>query len=252
MDTVLGLIGAGIITLSACYYVLDILRGETRPQRTSWGVWALVGVLGFGTSESGGAGPGAWSAGVDGVASVLTFALSLHPRYGKPGGRRIDPLLGAVAVAGVVLWRWGPLDVTAAAASAVGCDIVALWPTLREGWQQPRTESLPSWSADMVGHLVCVAAVSNLSFAALAFPAYMVLATAAMTVVLVVRRRVGSGQPETAPATPPTPETRPDRTADVRQFGPVEVGDEAPDPIPGYGKAGTVSRSDFFSDGGMT
>jgi hypothetical protein len=188
MGAVLGLLGALIVACSAVYYAVDVVRGTTRPQRTSWGVWALVGVLGFGSADAGGAGPGAYAAGVDAVACAATFLMSLHPRLGKPGGRRTDLVLGAVAIVGVLLWRWGPLGNTGAAVLAVSCESIALWPTLREGWRHPELESLASWAADVAGNGLCIAAVATVSVASLAFPLYVLGAAVAMTVILVMRR----------------------------------------------------------------
>ena len=181
---VLGLTGAGIVAVSAVYYAVDVLRGGTRPQRTSWGVWALVGILGVASSDAGGAGPGMYAAAVDAVACAATFLLSLIPRYGKPGGRRLDPYLGLAAVAGVVLWQFGPLTDAGAAICAVTCDTVALWPTLRDARHRPDLESRLSWSADVVGNGLCLAAVGTASVAALVYPIFLVVAAAAMTTVL--------------------------------------------------------------------
>ncbi len=188
MRETMGLIGALVIAASAGYYLLDVLHGNTRPQRASWLVWAVVGVLGFATSDAAGAGPGAYAAGIDTVACVATFLISTSPRYGKPGGRRVDWLLAAAALAGVALWQWGALTTAAAAAAAVVCDAVALYPTLREAWRQPRLESLPSWGADVAGNACCVLAVSRPSLAALAFPGYLALAAAAVSGVLLLQR----------------------------------------------------------------
>jgi hypothetical protein len=181
---VLGLTGAGIVAVSAVYYAADVLRGGTRPQRTSWGVWALVGILGVASSDAGGAGPGMYAAAVDAVACAVTFLLSVFPRYGKPGGRRLDPYLGLAAVAGVALWQVGPLTDTGAAICAVTCDTVALWPTLRDARHRPNLESRLSWSADVVGNGLCLAAVGTVSVAALVYPIFLVAAAAAMTAVL--------------------------------------------------------------------
>jgi hypothetical protein len=181
---VLGLTGAGIVAISAVYYAVDVLRGSTRPQRTSWGVWALVGILGVASSDAGGAGPGMYAAAVDAVACAATFLLSLIPRYGKPGGRRLDPYLGLAAVAGVVLWQFGPLSDTGAAMCAVTCDTVALWPTLRAARHRPDLESRLSWSTDVLGNGLCLAAVGTASVAALVYPIFLVVAAAAMTTVL--------------------------------------------------------------------
>lgn len=200
MRELLGLVGAAIVAVSALYYAVDVVRGNTRPQRTSWAVWALVGLLGFASADAGGAGPGAYAAGIDAIACAVTFLLSLHPRFGKPGGRRTDLVLTAVAVAGVILWRAGPLGTTGAALLAVGCEVIALWPTLRDGWRQPATESLLSWSADIAGNGLCIAAVGTVSIASLAFPVYVLGAAVAMTLVLAVRRARTpiTGTPESA------------------------------------------------------
>ena len=190
----IGVLGAGIVTVSACYYLIDVLRGRTRPQRTSWAVWAFVGLIGFGTADAGGAGPGGYAAGVDAAACVITFAVALHPRFGKPGGRRSDVALIVLAMSAASAWRWGGLgDDAAAACCTVSCEVVALWPSVREAWRQPELESLASWTADLVGHLLCLAVVARAGLAALAFPVYMVLATATMSVVLTVRRRYATG-----------------------------------------------------------
>ncbi len=184
MRTMLGVTGALIVAVSAAYYLVDVLRGRARPHQASWLVWAVIGVLGFGTADDGGAGPGAYAAAVDAIAAVATFTLSLAPRFGKPGLRRADVVLGGFALAAVVLWRWGPLSTGWAAVLAVACDAVALWPTLREGWLRPEFESRSSWCADVLGNGLCLTAVASTSVAALAYPVYLLAACAAMTAIL--------------------------------------------------------------------
>ena len=100
MAEALGVLGALIIALAAIYYVWDIARGDTRPHRVSWGAWTVIGVLGYGTATEGGAGPGAYAAGIYLIAQFVTFGLSLLPCYGKPGGRWYDRPLGAARVVG--------------------------------------------------------------------------------------------------------------------------------------------------------
>jgi hypothetical protein len=208
MRTMLGTAGALVVAVSAAYYFADVLRGRTRPHQASWLVWAVIGVLGFGTADDGGAGPGAYAAAVDALAAVATFALSLAPRYGKPGLRRSDVVLGVTALAAVVLWRWGPLSTGWAAVLAVSCDAVALWPTVREGWLRPELESRTSWTADVLGNGLCLCAVGTASVAALAYPIYLLAACAAMTVILFRPRpaRVSADQrPASARSSPTTP-----------------------------------------------
>jgi len=208
MRTILGMAGALIVAVSAGYYFADVLRGRTRPHQASWLVWAVIGVLGFGTADDGGAGPGAYAAAIDALAAVATFTLSLAPRYGKPGLRRSDVVLGATALGAVVLWRCGPLSTGWAAVLAVTCDAAALWPTVREGWLRPELESRASWSADVFGNGLCLAAVGSASVAALAYPLYLLVACAAMTASLFRPRRASVSaepRPLTAHSSPTTP-----------------------------------------------
>jgi hypothetical protein len=183
-----GVCGAIVVAASAVYYLADVLQARTRPHQASWAVWAVIGVLGFGTANVGGAGPGAYSAAVDAVACMVTFAISLIPRFGKPGQRHTDVILAVIAVVGVVVWRWGPLPTSAATLLAVGCALVALWPTLREARHRPHLECRLSWAADVLGNAMCVAATATASVAALAYPVYLLLACVAMTVVLATPR----------------------------------------------------------------
>jgi hypothetical protein len=183
---IVGACGALVVAASALYYLADVLCARTRPHQASWAVWAVIGLLGFGTASVGGAGPGAYAAAVDAVACIVTFAISLLPRFGKPGLRRSDVVLAVVAVAGVLVWRWGPLPTSAATLLAVGCALVALWPTLREARRRPSLECRLSWGADVLGNAMCVAASATASLPALAYPVYLLLACLAMTSVLAV------------------------------------------------------------------
>jgi hypothetical protein len=96
----------------------------------------------------------------------------------------------------------------------VGCECVALWPTLREAWRQPELECLASWAADLVGSLLCVFALAHLTLAAVLFPVYLVAASAAVVAVLLVRRRAIGAPPPAHPA--PVP--------DIKVFPAYELG----------------------------
>lgn len=184
----LGISGALIVSIGALYYLYDIVWGETRPHRVTWAVWTCIGVLGFGVTDSAGAGPGAYVAGVYTIAYVVTFLLSLTRRYGKSGVRRTDIALCIAALAGVLLWRFGGMGDGPAAVLAVICDAAAVWPTVRETWLQPNTESVPTWSADVVGSALGLAAVTSFSFAANAYPTYLLVANALVLAVLLAGR----------------------------------------------------------------
>ncbi|HWH09873.1 MAG TPA: hypothetical protein VG165_02000 [Solirubrobacteraceae bacterium] len=188
MREALGVAGAVVAGGAAIYYIVDIYRGGTRPHRVSWAVWTVVAVLGYGSAGHAGAGAGADAAGIYVVACAATLAISLLPGRGKSGGYRYDWPLGAIAIAGAFLWRYGPLSDAAAAGLAVGCDTAALWPTLRAVWRDPSSESRGAWTGDVVGCALALAAVDHYGFASTAYPAYLVINTGLISAILWLRR----------------------------------------------------------------
>jgi hypothetical protein len=184
----LGTLGAVIAGIAALYYIYDIIWGETRPHRVTWAVWMVIGILGFSVTDAAGAGPGAYVAAVYVGAYVITFLLSLTPKYGKSGVRAMDIVLGVIAIAGVFLWRFGGMSDLWAAGLTLVCDAIALWPTLREAWLQPEHESLPAWSADVVGAALALSAVSTAAVAGNAYPVYLLAANTAIVAVLLSAR----------------------------------------------------------------
>ena len=95
-DAVLGLAGAGTVALSGVYYTADVVRGGSRPQRTSWGVWTLVGILGVASSSAGGAGPGVtpqwWTPS---PAPPPSFSASSRATANRAGGVSISTWVSA-------------------------------------------------------------------------------------------------------------------------------------------------------------
>lgn len=184
----LGVVGAAIILVAESFYIWSILFGTTRPSRSSWGVWSLTGVLGFSSAVSGGAGAGALVAGAFMVVHLIVFALSCMPKYRKPGQEPYDFPLIIIAVAMLIGWQVFGLSAAWAATVAWVSEAIALTPTLRESWRNPKSESLAAWSADVVGASLAVLALEDGSYPALAYPLYLVAATALVSIVLILAR----------------------------------------------------------------
>jgi hypothetical protein len=132
---------AAFLSLIGAYgYIRDTLRGETSPNRVTWGLWGLEGILAFVVEIQQHVG----------LASVMTLMLGFVPcvvlvasfknshsvwRIG-----RFDVICGAISVAGLVFWAFVNQP-TIALLSFVAADQVAALPTLRKSWLAPSTES---------------------------------------------------------------------------------------------------------------
>ncbi len=187
-QAVLAAIGALIATAAGVTYIHSIIWGPTRPLRVTWGGWSLVGLLGVVSSFQGGAGIGLIATLLFVALVVITFVLSLNPKYGKPGGTKLDFLMGLVA--GVVLLtqitvRYSP---AVGASVALVADLVFFWPTLREAWRQPELEALRPWAIGLAAEGLGLIALGNYSYASAAYPTYVLFGNVAVIGVLIIQR----------------------------------------------------------------
>lgn len=185
---VLGYSGAITVAGAGVYYIWDVLTGDSRPHSGTWLVWGVIGILGLNVTRHAGAGPGSYAAAVYTALYLITFLISLHPRFGKPGLEWYDWPLSALAIAGVALWRFGTLPAIPAVLLAIACDAVAWSMTLRETWRNPASESRIAWAGDTLGTALCLLAVDHHTVAAMAYPAYLFGSNAAVALTAMLRR----------------------------------------------------------------
>jgi len=132
---------AAFLSLIGAYgYIRDTLRGVTSPNRVTWGLWGLEGILGFVVEIQQHVG----------LASVMTLMLGFVPcvvivaSFKNPHSvwkiGRFDAFCGVISVAGLVFWAVVNQP-TIALLSFVAADQVAALPTVRKSWLAPTTES---------------------------------------------------------------------------------------------------------------
>ena len=187
-QAVLSVLGVLVATFSAVLYIRTILSGESKPHRVTWGGWTLVGVLGLISSAKGGAGIGLIVAlsFVFGVAII--FCLSLIPKYGKPGGNRLEYLAAAIAAVTLLTQLFVGYSPAVGATVAIAADLVFLWPTLKAAWVQPDTEAMHPWVIGAIAEFLGVLALGNYSYAASAYSIYILAGNVAIILALAIRK----------------------------------------------------------------
>ena len=132
-------------------YVRDTMRGTTSPNRVTWSLWALEGILAFGVELQQHVGLAAWMTLMLGlVPFVVVFASFKNPHSVWKIGA-FDIFCGSISLAGLAFWAFVN-EPTIALISFVCADQVAALPTLRKSWLAPSTES--PW-AFVMGCLNC-------------------------------------------------------------------------------------------------
>src|SRR5688572_28706718 len=94
---------AGILALiSLVPYIVDIFRGNTKPERTTWAIWSVVSTILFFSYYASGARETIWVGLMWMLGTVIVFLLSI--KYGVGGTSKLDIACLIGALFGLLLW----------------------------------------------------------------------------------------------------------------------------------------------------
>lgn len=179
-------INAGVLTLVAFVpYARAILRGQTRPNRASWFIWAGICVLTafmYGLSGAEATLPVAWT-----FAIVCSVVAVLSIWYGEPGMSRFDRYCIACALLSVIPWI-AYRDAPASLYLDIGIDCFALAPTLVKAYRDPASEDRLGWTISAAAQVLNLFAVERWSLRVALYPLYCVVAVGAVAIILHLRK----------------------------------------------------------------
>ncbi len=143
---------AGLLFLAGFVpYIIAIVRGETKPAKASWVIWAsldTITLVGMYVSN-------AMNGQIIGAMLGAWVVVALAIRYGKPGWTKLDAFCLVGAVVGIVLWQTFSNPVLAILTSQCVVFIGSI-PTFVSAWHDPSKEDRTAWT---IFWLSCVAAV---------------------------------------------------------------------------------------------
>lgn len=133
-------------------YVVATWRGKVSPNRVTWGLWAIEGLLAFGVELQSHVGASALTTMMLGVVPVVVVIASYRRRAGAWELGPFDLVCGVVALSGVLAWLVIN-QATLALVSFTAADTIAALPTLRKSWIAPQSEKPAPF---LMGTLNCV------------------------------------------------------------------------------------------------
>jgi hypothetical protein len=174
--TLHGWIGAiaGICSLLGCIpYWRAILQGKTRPNRATWWIWLVVGIMIMLSYRAAGASTTLWVPITYVVAPFVTSLLAI--KFGEGGWTKFDRmcLLGSLASLG--FWSVNKsADLTLTI--NIGIDFLGALPTIRKSLIDPDSENLLGWSIFTIANALNLLAVDRWSnWQVIIYPLYMFL-----------------------------------------------------------------------------
>lgn len=162
---------AGLISFIAFIpYFLSIINGITKPNRITWWIWTLLGILLYSSYKEAGANETLWVALIYIICPFFTASLSI--KYGTGGWTRFDKLCLVGAMVSTLLWIiiGSP---TVALILFLLIDLFGALPTIKKAYVAPEQESKLAWFLMCLANCLNLFAVQDFQFSILIYPLYM-------------------------------------------------------------------------------
>jgi hypothetical protein len=182
--TIQGVIGifAGLLAFSAIpIYIVDILRGNTKPSRVTWWVLALLNVVITASYFVSGARDTIWIPFAYAVGYVFVAVLSL--KYGEGTWGRTDIICLLFALISIGSW-WLFRSAYVALGMLIVADFIALVPTFYKAYVRPWTESKLSWGIATGASLLNLFALESWAAHLSLYPLYILITNAVIFVCI--------------------------------------------------------------------
>ena len=174
-----------IVLAGAPFYLRDILRGHTRPERTTWLIWSVQAMIAFFSQLKLGA---RWSLlffGLGAIGNLVVYGLSLRHGYG--GWKRADKIALVVATLGVII-AWATHDAMAALWGVIIADFAGAVLTIQKAYKIPKSETTITWLLAGLAAVLTALSVGRFSFDLLIYPIYLASICFAIPIAQVLGR----------------------------------------------------------------
>ena len=179
--TLLGIFSSILLIIADYPYIMDTIKGKTKPERVTWGIVFLLNSIGFANQWASGARNSLWLFGSAVILTGIIFVLSIFKGVG--GHSRLDIITVVTAFVGLGLWIIFDNPTFSIIATLV-VGIVALFPTFAKAKKHPETETKITWLLGTISALLALISVGTFDWRLLILPLNATLLQANMVRIL--------------------------------------------------------------------
>lgn len=177
----LGLIAGIIGFLAFVPYILDTLNHRTKPNKATWIIWAVLGIIIAASYWSAGARDTAWVPIGYAIGILAVTALSF--KYGEDGWTALDKACLLGAGAGIAAWAITSEPVFALYLTT-GVDAIGAVPTIMKAYWRPETESRAAWGMFLVANSLNLLAIGEWTLTMALYPVYVFILSVTMNALI--------------------------------------------------------------------
>ena len=180
--TLIGIAAGSIGLLGYLPYIVTTLKGKTKPNRATWWVWGLLGVIqlvSYYYSESS-LDSAIWLLACYTLCQIFMALLSI--KYGEGGWEKLDKICFAGVILSIVLWRvFNSASITLLFTIAI--DIFGAVPTVAKSFYEPEKESSFSWTIFLIANSLNLVAIGSWSLRSI-YPFYLFCLSLTLAILL--------------------------------------------------------------------
>ena len=173
MLQIFGYISAFLSIVMVLPYIKDILRRTTKPERASWLIWTVLGIIAFASQLAKGASDSLWLTAGQTLAVGVVFLLSVP--YGTGGLAKRDIYALVAAGVGLIIW-YMTREAAYALIIVVLIDSLGTLLTVLKAHEDPESETFSTWVMSGISGMFGSIAVGSLNPVLLLYPVYIIVA----------------------------------------------------------------------------
>lgn len=182
------ILGAVLNLIGSTRYVIDTLKGKTKPNRVTWFLWTLAPAVAFAAEINQGVGLRSLMTFMVGFGPLLVLIASFINRKSVWKLTTFDIVCGILSLLGLLLWfltRHGNIAI----ALSIASDGLAAMPTIVKAYRNPETESGLIFFNGAVSAAITLLTINVWTFANYGFPLYILLIC--VLLVLLIKFKLG-------------------------------------------------------------
>jgi len=180
------ILGALLNVIGTISYLIQTIQGKVKPNRVTWGLWALAPLIVFIAEIKQGVG----------IQSLMTLILGFNPlmvflasfvnkkSFWKLG--YLDIICAILSLSGLILWYLTKIGNVAIIFSILADGLAAV-PTMAKSWCAPETEDYKVFLLTAISAMITLLTVKIWTLAYYGFPTYVFLICLVMFVLIKFR-----------------------------------------------------------------
>ncbi len=183
-DTLL-ILGSLITIFSTVPYIIDIIKGKTKPNIATWITWFLltsvVTIAEFAAGE--------YRTAIFTTTAVIetVLVITLGLKHGHTHYSKFDTFSQIAALFSFILWAIFNTPLAAIFFSIL-IDSLGALPTIRHSWQAPNEETWQAFALAGLGSFIAIFSYHQFNWTSLSYSVYLIIANSLISSVIIYRR----------------------------------------------------------------